>query len=83
MIRNLPFPYRPRSLAQWEARVLSPHVAMLIQICREDNTYTVRELAEGSGHSQDWVRKHLKRAGIRLVKSPRPTRQSTLFPPND
>jgi transposase len=41
---------------------------ILCEIATEDPTCTVAELAEAADHSKSWVRKHLRAAGITLVK---------------
>jgi hypothetical protein len=50
---------------------------ILIEIVREDSTCTVAELAEAAERSPSWVRKHLRTAGIALVK---PTRRKETHP---
>jgi hypothetical protein len=37
---------------------------ILVEVFREDSTLTPAQLSEASGHSQAWVRKHLRAAGL-------------------
>lgn len=41
---------------------------VLLEVATEDPTLTVAELAEAAERSPSWVRRHLKQAGITLVK---------------
>jgi hypothetical protein len=75
---NMPFLIPTEQLLasrrKYEAERPKTHAEILCIIAREDPTVTVSELAEASGHSLAWVRKHLKLAGIALIK---PQRQKT------
>ncbi len=70
------FVYQARTDAQWDIRAAQKTRAekiesdrrVLLEIATEDPTCTVAELADWSERSQSWVRRHLKAAGITLVK---------------
>lgn len=44
---------------------------ILVEVCQEFPDTNVRELAEASGMSTSWVRRHLRAAGIVLAKPER------------
>jgi hypothetical protein len=79
------FVYRGRTEAQWESRAAPRTRAekcesdrrALLEVVRDFPDATVKELSEASGRSRAWVRKHLRAAGIVLVK---PTRQKRVQP---
>jgi hypothetical protein len=60
-------------LSQQDRARLAAKAKILVEIVQsgEFPGSTVAELAEASGMSQSWVRKHLRQAGITLAKPPR------------
>ncbi|MGB6473822.1 MAG: hypothetical protein WBF04_07040 [Candidatus Sulfotelmatobacter sp.] len=68
-----PFTYRARSPEQWEARAHRDPVKarILLEVAAEFPDATAKELAEASGMSTSWVRRTLKRAGMRAAKAVR------------
>jgi hypothetical protein len=64
--------------AEFERTRQKTKAEILVEIVREDATYTVAELSEASGRSSHWVRKTLRQAGITLARStpgPSPRKQ--------
>lgn len=74
-----PFVYRARTPEEWEARTHRDPVKakILLEVCAEFPDATAKELAEASGMSMSWVRRTLKKAGLRAAK---PARQKQVKP---
>jgi hypothetical protein len=61
-LREHPQPSKTR------AQILAEKVQTLIEVARDYPDATAGELADAAGMSQSWVRRHLRAAGITLVK---------------
>jgi len=58
------------------AQILAEKVQTLIEVAKDYPDATPRELSDASGMSLSWVRRHLRAAGITLVKPVRQNEQT-------